>query len=228
MGSFLRHYGNFNPRSREGSDSQHRSACRYMQFQSTLPRGERPARGAIKGPGSIISIHAPARGATWSRIFGTAKIYFNPRSREGSDGWNYCRCGMWRKISIHAPARGATNRRFLLWQSTKISIHAPARGATEKPETIKVEAAEFQSTLPRGERQKGSLILRLPFISIHAPARGATVTDQTVNGNYYDFNPRSREGSDRQTTHPPWRQIFQSTLPRGERLQFYLKFTLCF
>ena len=65
-----------------------------------------------------------------------------------------------------------------------------------------------------------------------------------------NFNPRSREGSDGLLTakmqrsaisiHAPARGatieipassnfvLFQSTLPRGERLQFYLKFTLCF
>ena len=71
------------------------------------------------------------------------------------------------------------------------------------------------------------------------------------NGNRRDFNPRSREGSDRpairkinpaglfQSTLPRGERLalrlfcvnpaeFQSTLPRGERLQFYLKFTLCF
>ena len=61
---------NFNPRSREGSD---------------IYRGELMAH-------DMISIHAPARGATVRRI--TAGKYdgdFNPRSREGSDKkhWNF-------------------------------------------------------------------------------------------------------------------------------------------
>ena len=43
------------------------------------------------------------------------------------------------------------------------------------------------------------------------------------------FNPRSREGSDLLSTLVNrLLNQFQSTLPRGERLQFYLKFTLCF
>jgi len=56
----------------------------------------------------VISIHAPARGATR-----TGDIYITPGN-----------------ISIHAPARGATI--YLLTQSCcdLISIHAPARGAT--------------------------------------------------------------------------------------------------
>ena len=57
-------HGNFNPRSREGSD----------------------ATGAAKSAKKVISIHAPAKGATivsLTEILLT--IYFNPRSREGSD-----------------------------------------------------------------------------------------------------------------------------------------------
>ena len=54
----------------------------------------------------------------------------------------------------------------------------------------------FQSTLPRGERQKYSR--KIPYL--------------------VDFNPRSHEGSD-QGWFRVWltRKIFQSTLPRGER-----------
>ena len=78
----------FNPRSREGSDTERN--CRYgrsSRFQSTLPRGERRERSQKKRtaqtfqstlprgerllllpcsvPPFSISIHAPARGATW-------------------------------------------------------------------------------------------------------------------------------------------------------------------
>ena len=56
----------FNPRSREGSDllSPLDNGPAILQFQSTLPRGER--RPCDFGPGIVylVSIHAPARGAT--------------------------------------------------------------------------------------------------------------------------------------------------------------------
>ena len=56
----------------------------------------------------------------------------------------------------------------------------------------------FQSTLPRGERRFSSQHVSTPkFISIHAPARGATITHDTLFLFFVDFNPRSREGSDR-------------------------------
>ena len=82
--------------------------CTMQQFQSTLPRGER--QDASRPVVSIygISIHAPARGATYHSLA-------------------YTSIG---GISIHAPARGATEGRSQLQHADAISIHAPARGAT--------------------------------------------------------------------------------------------------
>ena len=122
---------NFNPRSREGSDvSVEYTPCSNRSFQSTLPRGERRRYALLErqschfNPRSregsdsrcsaifqvqaVISIHAPARGATRitvknrieeqfqstlprgeRRVKRTDIILrygnFNPRSREGSD-----------------------------------------------------------------------------------------------------------------------------------------------
>ena len=143
-----------------------------------------------------ISIHAPARGATntGSPLIAIAKI------------------------SIHAPARGATTPCIFLSLLQLISIHAPARGATVySPCFVR---PKFQSTLPRGERPRFSAVVGinfnisihapargatfygwkhwgLLFISIHAPARGATSNFSAIAGEQKNFNPRSREGSDR-------------------------------
>ena len=79
------------------------------------------------------------------------------------------------------------------------------------------------------------------IIAIHAPAKGATPTRDGTSAVPLDFNPRSREGSDilpEIATCIPWHfnprsregsdrvasasdrepSIFQSTLPRRERL----------
>ena len=91
------------------------------------------------------------------------------------------------------------NLRWKISAATEISIHAPARGAT----------VFSPDTLP------------LPEISIHAPARGATSGSTSPYSNCADFNPRSREGSD--TVLFFFQQSivqFQSTLPRGERLEY--------
>ena len=78
-----------------------------LKFQSTLPRRERHLLG--------LHIHR--------------FLYFNPRSREGSDvdtGNSLYRLG----ISIHAPAKGATKNGGSCSAESYISIHAPAKGAT--------------------------------------------------------------------------------------------------
>ena len=78
-----------------------------------------------------------------------------------------------------------------------ISIHAPAKGAT--------------ATIQR------SIIYA--FISIHAPAKGATASQWNDSTVRRYFNPRSREGSDAPGCfHKINIYIFQSTLPRRERL----------
>ena len=77
----------FNPRSREGSDFSSRLAAEDIVISIHAP-----ARGATNPVLNLhkipkISIHAPARGATLITDRTQADITdFNPRSREGSDG----------------------------------------------------------------------------------------------------------------------------------------------
>ena len=120
----------FNPRSRKGSD----------------PFGF--------GVSFIIhiSIHAPVKGATIHKItFCADHAYFNPRSREGSDScWaadrlSHCH---FNPRSREGSDLAADIRADLL----SISIHAPVKGATRTP-VRRYRFAEFQSTLPRRERQ---------------------------------------------------------------------------
>ncbi len=101
----------------------------------------------------------------------------------------------------------------------------------------------FQSTLPRGERRRASCIYPTAFMLFQSTLpRGERrrIKLWTLNSKF-DFNPRSREGSDDRTgrwlnaytisIHAPARgatilpmitgifqKEFQSTLPRGERL----------
>ena len=77
----------FNPRSHERSDVvEEATKDLALSFQSTLPREERQLPQSSACYGSVISIHAPTRGATSEPI----KAFSAPR------------------ISIHAPTRGAT------------------------------------------------------------------------------------------------------------------------
>ena len=143
----------FNPRSHEGSDTSVEHSPRYseisihaptrgatyscdgcpfnVEFQSTLPRGERLNNQDQRGE----------------------SVYFNPRSHEGSD----VQCvfvfhGV--GISIHAPTRGATGKPGHSLSVKGISIHAPTRGATESfpntlcPFDISIHAPTRGATLP--------------------------------------------------------------------------------
>ena len=57
-------------------------------FQSTLPHGERRFLVGRMDRRSLVSIHAPAWGATITGLFiSPGHISFNPRSRMGSDGF---------------------------------------------------------------------------------------------------------------------------------------------
>ena len=89
---------------RQGSGSYSGS----KSFQSTLPHGERHTHNPIMVNHLLISIHAPAWGAT---------VHV---------GYLFAGDG----ISIHAPAWGATAIPVFRVGDAHISIHAPAWGAT--------------------------------------------------------------------------------------------------
>ena len=174
------------------------TGVRVVQFQSTLPHGERQKFHGY----TVVDLRD-----------------FNPRSRMGSDR----RIHLMREaptafqstlphgerrmerelrkpcisISIHAPAWGATLFFFDTQTCFKISIHAPAWGATniiysvatviadfnprsrmgsDRPRLTSLSFATlFQSTLPHGERPAQVAIDDMDVhISIHAPAWGAT------------------------------------------------------
>ena len=77
----------FNPRSRTGSDPvAPAQSMRIGLFQPTLPHRERREPGYTTDGSNGISTHAPAQGATIRYNIPLVKlIYFNPRSRTGSD-----------------------------------------------------------------------------------------------------------------------------------------------
>ena len=102
-----------------------------------------------------ISIHAPARGATICRYFFLPrKADFNPRSREGSDIPDMVSFEPFGNFNPRSREGSDEEGHFLDRGERKISIHAPARGATRCRDFIPLFYAEFQSTLPRGERPR--------------------------------------------------------------------------
>ena len=87
MSSGMTSISNFNPRSRQGSDFIDVDLGVALDISIHAPvkgatRSNRPANIKAK-----ISIHAPVKGATRGRSLSARLLaYFNPRSREGSDG----------------------------------------------------------------------------------------------------------------------------------------------
>ena len=190
-----------------------------LQFQSTLPRGER--RWELRTGGRCTTDFNPRSRVGSDKKYlrvETLETNFNPRSRVGSDGdayisavcqWDfnprsrvgsdsmYMRCLFSMHISIHAPAWGATC--YHDPYERRHSNFNPRSRVGSDPSMIRTLAAPytFQSTLPRGER----------------PANCAsTVSDASFQSTL----PRG----ERQRGYGGGRLLrqFQSTLPRGERL----------
>ena len=165
--------------------------------------------------------------------------------------------GYCEEISIHAPTRGATLLSFSKFDRASISIHAPTRGATcikkkgtshkfnfnprshERSDLYQKKGyfsqIQFQSTLPREERQRTVLYrtcgryfnprshersdivhcncFKYIGISIHAPTRGATFQQKGGRGGSQYFNPRSHERSDHYTVQQCWRLLISIHAP---------------
>ena len=130
-----------------------RTTTGIIQFQSTLPQGERHENGMHHPCVTLISIHAPARGAT----------AFHSDFRIGN------------QFQSTLPQGERLDTVIGDFTPITISIHAPARGATGAGRRTGKTAADFN---PRS--RKGSDITYIhishafTIISIHAPARGAT------------------------------------------------------
>ena len=167
-----------------------------MSFQSTHPRGVRPA-GMAQVPDDLIFQSTHPRGVRLNNLV-DVKLHL---------------C-----ISIHAPTWGATVSPVLLsalasqFQSThprgvrrppkcpskcppNISIHAPTWGAT-KMAMDNIAAPLFQSTHPRGVRQKSTTAeqVEMQFQSTHP--RGVRHGWATTISTSGYFNPRTHVGCD--------------------------------
>ena len=167
----------------------------------------------------MISIHAPARGATpVPPISSESAGNFNPRSRKGSDASPQAlflremifqstlpqgerlgipfRYYMFEEFQSTLPQGERQYQAGPLKQEDRFQSTLP-QGERLKVRVPKVTSRIFQSTLPQGERQLNwSKKHTDGIISIHAPARGATLACPKKADTRNHFNPRSRKGSD--------------------------------
>ena len=217
------------------------------KFQSTHPRGVRPDRLRILFRMYIVSIHAPAWGATkssfgcrgssavsihapsWGATRSGREQYrdrsrFNPRTRVGCDAHIAERIG--EHVGFNPRTRvGCDWYEQAVAAGYKVSIHAPAWGATGER---------------RGHHSGGGGFNPRTRVGCDIRATASLPTPRS-------FNPRTRVGCDPslswrsgrwprfQSTHPRgvrpggplflqscW--LFQSTHPRGVRPAHYEKF----
>ena len=120
---------------------------------------------------------------------------FNPRSREGSDGLVGSNSASDANFNPRS-REGSDIRGLIEYDYIHRFQSALPRGERQGRPCQLLYVKGFQSALPRGERRK-------VFLS-----------DKIIS----DFNPRSREGSDKSYDLIPFKDHrFQSALPRGER-----------
>ena len=132
---------------------------------------------------------------------------FNPRSHEGSDIRSHT--ALVKECIFQSTLPRRERPEFLALSGLRfgISIHAPTKGATE----------DIPNKFSAND------------ISIHAPTKGATNMLRKISSWLKHFNPRSHEGSDvSSSTFAGKFLVFQSTLPRRERLYNRISSFACF
>ena len=167
----------------------------------------------------VISIHAPARGATDDVVqHEDVGVNFNPRTREGCDARAHpreertagfqsthprgvrpqSRCRRMRRTHFNPRTReGCDDMRYDILGSTDTFQSTHPRGVRHRLTKSEKPSIIFQSTHPRGVRlHTAAFGTSCAGISIHAPARGATLNDPIAPRPSYHFNPRTREGCD--------------------------------
>jgi len=123
---------------------------------------------------AIVSIHAPAWGATYHKmILNSGYIVFQSTRPHGARLLIIAFIYLIFVVSIHAPAWGATIDDAQALPIRYVSIHAPAWGAT-KDHAGAIADLRFQSTRPHGARHSAD----------------------GDNRAFRRFNPRARMGRD--------------------------------
>ena len=144
-----------------------------------------------------------AWGTTSSALTQVILYYFNPRSRVGNDEVKEA-IQTTSQISIHVPAWGTTVKDCSPQNSNVISIHVPAWGTTCSGFRC-IQYADFNPRSRVGNDGNHGCIVSGMQISIHVPAWGTT---------------------DGISALMRLQEAFQSTFPRGERLQISTIFHL--
>ena len=145
------HHRRFNPRSRMGSDAL-ASKCRW-QMRCFNPRSRMGSDCAPKllSPKRLVSIHAPAWGATLRWLSRTRRPTFQSTLPHGERRHHTVRRLPSQEFQSTLPHGERRNRTFTLQRSIRFQStlpHGERLELTAKTGTVRL----FQSTLPHGER----------------------------------------------------------------------------
>ncbi len=142
--------GGFNPRPREGGDCRTLSPCRLAHSFNPRPRegGDDLVREDLAKL-EIVSIHAPAKGATTAR---PVSVRFA-------------------KVSIHAPAKEATIRPIRVQQRRQRFDPRLREGGDPARRGCWSFRRPFRSTPPRRGRRGGNGLLQVPGAFRSTPPR---------------------------------------------------------
>src|SRR5271166_1608734 len=190
-------------------------------FRSALPRGERLRRAVKRIADRLVSIRAPARGATRSGRYSALQYDgFDPRSRAGSDP----RRARW--IAPLPKFRSALPRGERPLSRRHTRAGRGFRSALPRGERLSVTVALsmrilFRSALPRGERPRPRCSAGRSQAFRSALPRGerlSTTGTTVVMSAFRSALPRGERLAVSQDRAAEL--LFRSALPRGERLQF--------
>ena len=189
-------------------------------FQSTPPRGGRLPQRCIFISRPLISIHAPARGATVKKIhILIRRSSFQSTPPRGGRPLEIQVSRQMLAFQSTPPRGGRLILRLRSLRMRSISIHAPARGATGKGPRSAVPAEDFN---PRPREGGDDIIAALASgigISIHAPREGGDFGALMPAPPFPYFNPRPPRGGRQRVWPLPVRLVhhFNPRPPRGGR-----------
>ena len=218
-----------------------RPSCTGKRFTSRSREG-RDAEGEREPGRNVVSIHAPARGATPS---GGRHSYisqcFNSRAREGRDLDDAQVCHeeilfqftrpRGARPTVHGPSIDVPEFQFtrprgarhlpLMHVPCQICFNSRAREGRDK--LLRGPCARqvlFQFTRPRGARPSGRPLEAAQGQFQFTRPRGARPPTPALPRPACSFNSRAREGRDAdETSQTTNRSKFQFTRPRGARPQ---------
>ena len=144
------------------------------KFQSTLPRGERRCMLRCKISDIIISIHAPARGATVIPFLHLPSLGFQSTLPRGERLQEPNLRVYANKFQSTLPRGERLCLRF--FTVSTINFNPRSREGSDYSESIRLQAINYFNPRSReGSDNYNPQALTSPKISIHAPARGATI-----------------------------------------------------